>query len=98
MVNRISDTMPYAGNISVQGTNSNRNSTSSSQDTGQTDEVSISQEARALEKNYAEKEKILAQTYASEADQLERDFEQEKAQLQQEYEQKKQSLGINIMA
>lgn len=61
------------------------------------DTVSISQEARSLQRTYEEKENRLEEKYASEADQLERDFQQEKAQLQQEYNQKKQSLGISLV-
>lgn len=61
------------------------------------DTVSISQEARSLQKTYNEKENRLEEKYASAADQLEQDFQQEKARLQQEYNQKKQSLGISLV-
>ncbi len=97
MLTRISDTMPYASGVSVLGSVSSSPSTDSSNETGQADQVSISKEAKSLEKTYTDKKETLEERYATEADQLKRDFEQEKAQLQQEYEQKKQSLGISIV-
>lgn len=91
-VSTIQSLQQAAVNVTAATTSDN---TSGEQEVGDT--VSISREAKSLQKTYEEKETRLQEKYASEADELEREFEQEKSRLQQEYSQKKQSLGISLV-
>jgi len=62
----------------------------------ETDEVSISRKAQALQAVYDKKEMVLEQNYTSQTQRLESDFVQAKERLEQELGQKKESLKINL--
>ncbi len=70
----------------------------SGNESNESDNVKISQEARSLRKVYDKKEQTLEERYSNDSRQLEREFLLEKKRLEQEFKTKKQSLGINLYA
>lgn len=62
------------------------------------EKLKLSTEARALHREYTNKERTIKSQYYNDKQKLDAEYQREKQRLDAEYQQKKHSLGINIYA